>query len=107
MALQGLPPRPSFGGADLFPKINPSGLLPLKEDFSFCLSIPATAALPPRALVTALASHSSSAQQQVTAEILLPPANPPFPVLPRQLVRGRSGMASSHPHRDPLLPQTP
>lgn len=75
--LYDLPLCPSFGGADPFPKINPSGLLPLKEDFSSCLSIPATAALPLRALVTALASHSSSAQQQVTAEILLPPANPP------------------------------
>lgn len=72
----GLPLCPSFGGADLFPKINPSGLLPLKEDFSSCLSIPATAALPLQALVTALVSHSSSAQQQVTAEILLPLANP-------------------------------
>lgn len=74
--LHGLPPCPSFGGADLFPKINPLGLLPLKEDFSSCLSIRAAAALPLQALVTALASHSSSAQQQVTAEILLPPANP-------------------------------
>lgn len=74
--LYDLPLCPSFGGADPFPKINPSGLLPLKEDFSSCLSIPATAALPLRALVTALASHSSSAQQQVTAEILLPPQIP-------------------------------
>lgn len=33
-ALQGLPPCPGFGGADLLPKINLSGLLPWKEDFS-------------------------------------------------------------------------
>lgn len=29
-----LPPCPGFGGADLLPRINLSGLLPLKEDFS-------------------------------------------------------------------------
>lgn len=95
VSLHGLPRCPSFGGADLFPKINPSGLLPSKEDFSSCLSIPATAALPLRALVTALASDSSSAQQQVTAEILLPPANPPSLCCPSSL--GGAGVVSSHP----------